>query len=133
MRNHRTIGDLARETDVPISTVRYYERAGLVTPDRRTDMNYRVYEDGAVERMRFIRSAQAAGFTLADVKVLLELKDGNTTKCKEVRPVIEKRLAEVETRIEELKDIRHVLDSFIDICQHTDGDEPCSVMDQLEP
>ena len=132
MAHQRTIGDLSREADVPISTVRYYERTGLITPDSRTDANYRLYGDGAVERLRFIRTAQASGFTLADIKVLLEMKDGNMTRCKEVKPIVEQRLANVEARIEEFQQFRRMLQSFLDICSSTDEDDACGVMDRLD-
>ena len=56
-----TIGQLAKEGGVPTSTVRYYERIGLLHPNDRTGGNYRVYSDTALERLRFIRAAQATG------------------------------------------------------------------------
>lgn len=132
MRDQRTISDLAREADVPVSTLRYYERAGLLAPDSRTKANYRVYGDGAVERLHFIRSAQAAGFTIADIKQLLELKNGDTTYCKAVRPLIQGRLSSVETQIRELQQIRRTLDGFLDICRQSDGDGECGALEKLD-
>ena len=128
----RTISDLAREADVPVSTLRYYERAGLIEPDSRTKANYRVYSDGAVDRLHFIRSAQAAGFTIADIKQLLELKSGDTTRCKAVRPLIESRLSHVDTRIDELQDIRRTLHSFLEICNKSDEDGSCGALEKLD-
>ena len=128
----RTISDLAREADVPVSTVRYYERAGLIKPDSRTKANYRIYGDGAVERLHFIRSAQAAGFTIADIKQLLELKSGDATRCKAVRPLIEGRLSHVDTRIGELQQIRRTLHSFLDICKGSDEDGVCETLEKLD-
>ena len=128
----RTISDLAREADVPVSTVRYYERAGLIDPDSRTKANYRIYSDGAVERLHFIRSAQGAGFTIADIKQLLELKGGDTTCCKAVRPLIESRLGHVDTRIDELQQIRRTLHSFLEICKRSDEDGACGALEKLD-
>lgn len=133
MENQRTISDLARDADVPISTVRYYERSGLVYPDTRTEANYRIYGDGAVVRIRFIRSAQAAGFTLSDIKLLLELKDGNKARCSEVQPVVEARLEDVDARIKELQEVSGILHSFRDICRRTNADDSCEVIDKLDP
>ena len=133
MDEQRTISDLAREADVPISTVRYYERSGLVYPDKRTNANYRIYGDAAVERIRFIRSAQAAGFTLSDIKLLLELKDGNKAKCSEVRPLVEARVEDVDSRIRELQEVSRVLHSFRDICRQADAADSCEVMEKLDP
>lgn len=128
----RTISDLAREADVPVSTVRYYERAGLIDPDSRTKANYRIYSDGAVERLHFIRSAQAAGFTIADIKQLLELKSGDTTCCKAVQPLIEGRLSHVDTRIDELQQIRRTLHSLLEICRRSDEDGACGALEKLD-
>ena len=132
MRDLRTISDLAREADVPVSTVRYYERAGILEPDSRTTANYRVYGDGAVERLHFIRTAQGAGFTIADIKQLLELKNGDTTRCKVVRPLIESRLHHVETQLSELKHVRQTLDSFLELCKKGDEDGACEALDKLD-
>lgn len=133
MDRPRTISDLAREADVPISTVRYYERSGLVYPDSRTEANYRLYSDHTIERLRFIRSAQAAGFTLTDIKLLLELKDGNEARCCEVRPLIEARLGQVDTKIKELQEVSLALRGFVDICRHSGADDTCEVLEELEP
>ncbi len=66
-----TIGELAKAAGVPTSTVRYYERAGILRPSGRSAGNYRVYSKSELERLRFIRAAQATGFTLDDIKSLL--------------------------------------------------------------
>ena len=71
-----TIGQLARAAALPTSTVRYYERQGLLQPARRAENNYRVYRHDMLQRLRFIRAAQATGFTLDDVRTLLALCDG---------------------------------------------------------
>ena len=70
-----TIGELARAANVPTSTIRFYERRGLLDPDARTQSNYRTYSARAAERLKFIRSAQATGFSLEDVADLLKLTD----------------------------------------------------------
>jgi MerR family mercuric resistance operon transcriptional regulator len=66
-----TIGELANAAEVPISTVRYYERAGILKAHRRSASNYRLYSEEDAQRLRFIRAAQASGFTLEDMKELL--------------------------------------------------------------
>ncbi len=127
-----TIGDLARAVGVPISTVRYYERAGLVNPDQRSAANYRLYADRTAERLRFIRTAQSAGFTLADIKILLELRDGDTAPCGEVRAVVEERFEHITERIDELEEVRRVLGAYLDMCRQAKADDPCEVMERLD-
>lgn len=79
-----TIGGLARGAGVPTSTVRYYERHGLLTSEARSRGNYRLYGPAALERLRFVRSAQAAGFTLSDITLLLRFRDGDPAPCQDV-------------------------------------------------
>src|SRR6266542_5401936 len=69
-----TIGELARRPGIGQSTVRYYERAGVLPQPGRTAANYRLYADDAVTRLRFIRRAQQLGFTLNEIKGLLDLR-----------------------------------------------------------
>lgn len=86
MATEYTIGELAEEVGVPTSTLRYYERSGLVSPDGRTSGNYRIYGAAAVERVRFIRAAQATGFTLEDIARLLDFKDGDQSRAARLSP-----------------------------------------------
>src|SRR5215813_5732090 len=88
-----TIGQLARAAGVPTSTVRYYERIGLLHPDARTAGNYRLYGEDALECLRFIRAAQRTGFTLEDITALLQLRDVTPELCQEVQVLIEARLS----------------------------------------
>jgi len=117
-----TIGQLAKAANVPTSTVRYYERTGLLKPDYRTGGNYRGYSGEALERLRFIRSAQATGFSLADVKRLLRLIPSDQSPCKDVASLLTKRLAEVQQRIQELRLVERVLSKSLKGC--CTGDEP---------
>lgn len=131
MEQRYTIGRLARAVGVAASTVRYYEKSRLLRPDGRTEANYRVYGPGALERLKFIRAAQANGFTLEGIAALLDLRDGTTAPCREVRTLIEERLADLETRVEQLRHLRTVLKSSLEICRRTADDATCRVIDTL--
>jgi DNA-binding transcriptional MerR regulator len=98
-----TIGQLARAAGVPTSTVRYYERIGLLQPEARTEGNYRLYDDEALERLHFIRAAQATGFTLEDITALLQLHDATPDVCQDVQTLIDERLADLEKRMTDLR------------------------------
>ncbi len=87
MATNLTIGELAEAAGVPTSTVRYYERTGILKPGGRSPGNYRVYSESELERLRFIRAAQATGFTLGDIKALLR-----PAGCTKVQGVIQERL-----------------------------------------
>ena len=126
-----TIGRLAKAAGVPTSTVRYYERIGLVAPDGRSNGNYRVYTTQALERLRFIRAAQATGFTLDDVTVLLNLRDGTTAPCKEVQTLVEDRLADTEQRLQDLHHVQQVLKASLKLCRRSERTGRCRVIDDL--
>ena len=121
-----TIGELAKAADVPISTVRYYERAGILKPRRRSASNYRLYSEEDAERLRFIRAAQATGFTLGDVKELLR-----PAPCGRVQGVIEGRLEAVEARMRELRHVRRVLRRSLEECREHERTDRCRVVDEL--
>lgn len=126
-----TIGEVARELGLPTSTLRYYERAGLLRPAGRTSGNYRIYDTETVERLRFIRAAQATGFTVADIKALLEFRDGETAPCSEVRSLIESRLADVEQRMLQYSHVQQVLEAFLRVCRKAERDARCHVIEEL--
>ena len=127
-----TIGELAKAAEVPTSTVRYYERAGLVQPAGRSRGNYRVYSEASLQRLRFIRAAQAAGFTLDNVRVLLELADGSTSPCGAVQSVIEERLSAVSARMSDLGKVERVLKASIRMCRRAEKEGHCEVLDELK-
>jgi len=126
MKRHLRIGELARAADVPPSTVRFYEREGLLEPSARSASNYRLYAKEDLERLRFIRAAQATGFTLKDVKALLR-----PAPCGRVQALIEQRLGEVARRTAELRRVKRVLERSLDTCRAHAPSGRCKVMDEL--
>ena len=126
-----TIGSLARAAAVPSSTIRYYERAGLLRPEGRSAGNYRRYSERSLERLAFIRAAQANGFTLKDVQGLLRLQDGAAAPCGEVQALVEARLGELEERLRELRSLRSVLRAALERCQRSVPSGHCAVLDGL--
>jgi len=126
-----TIGPLAKAAGVPASTVRFYERRGLLTPDQRSGGNYRRYGRAALERLRFIRAAQAAGFTLKDIELLLEFRDGDAAPCGEVQALIASRLARIEQEIQHLAHVREVLTRWMGVCRRAAKSGRCAVLEGL--
>ena len=131
MNSQYTIGQLAGAVSVPTSTVRYYERCGLVEPDRRTESNYRVYGEPALERMRFILAAKAHGFTLEDIRTLLDHRDGRRDSCEHVQRLLEDRLAGLETRLAQLHEVQSVLHASLEQCRAAVPDGKCRTMESL--
>lgn len=131
MEHQLTIGELARAANVPTSTVRYYERVGLLEPAGRTDGNYRVYGEAALERLQFIRAAQATGFTLDDITSLLPLHAGAPSACKKVQALIRERLAELGKRMDDLRRVERVLKSALVECQKAETSGHCETLGKL--
>ena len=126
-----TIGRLAKAAGVPVSTVRYYERIGLLKPSGRTYSNYRYYGRRALEHLRFIRAAQSTGFALDDIAHLLEIRTGGVEPCREVRDLIETRLGDVERRLKDLARVKKVLKASLKRCHDAEAEGSCEVLAQL--
>ena len=120
-----TIGQLARAANVPTSTVRYYERVGLLKPDFRTRANYRAYSDDALRRLRFIRAAQATGFNLSDVHELLSPTCSTEPPCDDVLNLMRARLDGIRTQIKQLKHLERTLARTLDACCRGEGPDIC--------
>lgn len=100
------IGQVADQTGVTTKALRFYEREGLVPEPDRTAGGYRSYEPSVVDRIAFIKDAQAAGFTLAQVGEILEIRDAGEPPCGHVTTLVHERLAQVEQRLREMEAIR---------------------------
>jgi len=111
-----TIGELARSAGVPTTTVRYYERAGLLREDWRSRANYREYCNESLQRLRFIRSAQSIGLSVRDVLELLHVTDDKDSPCDEVQALLQRRLAEVRQKMKDLKRLEKTLARAVKTC-----------------
>ena len=131
MSRHYTVGQLARAAEVPTTTVRYYERVGLVRPQDRSVGNYRLYGDESLEAIKFIRSAQSIGFTLDNVKTLLSMRHRANASCCQVQSLIEERLADVDRRLKDLRHVRTVLKAALARCRENEPQGCCVVIESL--
>jgi MerR family copper efflux transcriptional regulator len=105
------IGELSRRTGVTAQTVRYYERLGLIRPERRTGAGYRLYDDSALGRLRFIRRARAIGMSLDEVGRLLPVAEqGECGPLRhEVLGLLEEKIAESRSQLQELERLKDEL------------------------
>lgn len=133
-----TIGQLAAQAGVGVETVRYYERRGLLPepprkPGAAHHAGYRQYDAGALARLRFIRNAQELGFTLAEIRELLELRVAEGTTCRDVKARAETKLADVERKIAELDQLRRALSSVAARCGGGElPAEECPILEELK-
>lgn len=107
-----TIGALARRLNVSTSMLRFYEREGLLRPERRSASGYRLYPPGAEKTLLFIRRAQRLGFSLADIRLLL--RSGEERTGDEVVGLAEQRFIDIERRLTEMLVLRHELEIFLE-------------------
>lgn len=127
-----TIGELARAAGVKVATLRYYERRGLIIPPPRSPGGYRLYTPQALERVRFIKSAQALGFSLREIAELLALRHDPRGTCAQVKRRAEAKIAEIEDKIATLQEIRQELVQISARCRGQGPLRACPILDALE-
>lgn len=100
------IGEVAKASGVGVETLRFYERRGLLGRPRRTGANYRVYDRAVLERLAFIKRAQAVGFTLDEISEILAESAEGRLPCRHVREAARRKLEELDRRLAELRRYR---------------------------
>lgn len=114
------IGELAARTGVPARTLRFYEEAGVLPEPDRTPAGYRVYDGGAVDRLAFIRSAQAAALTLAEIRTVIGIRDGGSAPCAHVVELLDEKTATVTRQLAELRALKRELDRLRALAREID-------------
>lgn len=122
-----TIGQVAQKAGIGVETVRFYEREGLVAEPPRSDSGYRDYPPDTVARLLFIRRAKELGFTLKEIKELLSLRP--TRSRSGIRALAQAKIADIEAKIELLKQIKRALGRLVSECPS--GAE-CPILNALE-
>jgi MerR family transcriptional regulator, copper efflux regulator len=124
------IGELARRTDVPTKTIRYYEDIGLLPAPSRSSKGYRNYDDRALHTLRFVKHAREFGFSIDDVRELLALWANPRRASAKVKAVAQKHVEEIERKLEKLASMRRTLMKLIQCC-HGDHRPDCPILDDL--
>ena len=114
------IGELADAVGLPTRTVRFYERRGLLAEPDRAPNGYRVYDDATLARLRFIRSTQAAGLTLVEIRSILEIRDSGTAPCTHVDALLDTKLTEVRQRRQQLAALERELEQLVERSRQLD-------------
>ena len=133
--SNMTIAKLARAADVGVETVRYYQRRGLMPVPRAggpkgTKTAYRHYDQAHLQTLRFIRRAQAAGFTLEEIKELLALD--RTRDRARIRELAGERLEALARQAEELEASRQALQRLLGVCRGSNRG-PCPIIEAFSP
>ncbi len=125
-------GELAKQAGVNVETLRFYEREGLLPEPPRRASGYREYPPDTVQRIRFIQRAKELGFTLREIKGLLELRVDPETTCAEVKEHAAEKIADVKQKISDLKRIERALNKLMNTCRGSGPIDDCPILKHLE-
>lgn len=128
-----SIGRLAKQAGVGVETIRFYERKGLIAePRRRPSSRYREYPPEAARRVRFIRHAKQLGFTLKEIKELLELRVDPGSTCGDVRSRANAKIEDIEARMESLARMKAALERLAEQCRGRGPTTECPILEELD-
>lgn len=128
-----TIGKVAERSQVSADSIRYYEREGLLKPATKSDAGYRLYTEEAIRRIGFIKHAQDCGFSLAEIRELLELRGTDQACCDDIYRVAVQKKLQLEHKIKALKVMSGALTHLIDMCSHDRKSlNECPILSALE-
>ncbi len=125
------IGELAKTTGIGIDAIRFYERHGLLPEPKRRESGYRTYAVDDVHLLQFIARAKQLGFSLQEIRELLELSNARDTDVASVKAATEKKLQDVERRLAEMTRIRDGLRTLIERCPGHGSPEDCPILGAL--
>ena len=123
-------GKLAQRSGVNAETIRYYEKIDLMPEPQRSAAGYRIYQEHHLRRLLFIRRCRELGFTLKNIRALLDLVDGGEYTCAEVRGRTASHLVDVQAKIRDLQRMQRTLKTMVSAC---DGGlvPDCPIVDTL--
>jgi len=127
-----TIGQLAKQAQVNVETVRYYERRGLIPEPHRRESGYREYSQEAVARLQFIKRAKGLGFSLKEISDLLSLRVGPDATCGDVKRRAERKLADIEEKLQALQRMKKALTKLAAACRGRGPTSECPILEVLE-
>ena len=128
-----TIGDVAKQAQVNIETLRYYERQGIVPKPPRTRSNYRLYPEDTVRRVRFVKKAQELGFSLNEIKELLSLRATRGATCLDVQRQAATKIKQIDDKILSLQAMRNALQELVRQCAARRGSlSECAILESLD-
>ncbi len=131
------IGELAKETGVAVSALRYYEEINLVSPSLKSESKYRYYNPSDVILVKFIKKSQNLGFSLEEITEILAERHKGKSPCPKVRKIAEHKIAELKDKIKELKNLEKAINEYIVECSTELDSNPkdqsvCHMIDKVK-
>jgi len=124
------IGQLSKETDCKIETVRYYEKIGLMPEPPRTEGGYRIYDKDGLKRLLFIRRSRKLGFAIEEIRALLRLVDGGGYSCSDIKEIALEHINSIHQKILYLNRLEKSLSRIASRCSGNTAPE-CPIIDAL--
>ncbi len=128
-----TVDGVIKASGLSRETLRYYEKMGLLKPQRQASNGYRLYAADDLQRLEFIFKTKKAGFTIREIRELLDLKNSVSATCRLGRDMAREQIQHVDEKIVALTEIRTILVDFAKQCEKEGLDEPCSLSFHLKP
>lgn len=131
----KQIGLVAKESGVPIKTIRYYEELGLLKASGRTEGGFRLFDPDVFTRLNFIKRAQSLGLSLSEIKEFLNVHDEGNLPCDHIKTKLEDKLLEINRRIQQLQILKLELEGLLsgwETIPETPEDTICPVIESAE-
>ncbi len=125
------IGTLASKSGCSVQTIRFYEKEGLLEPAQRSEGNFRLYDNTALSRLRFIKQCRSLDLSVREIRELLALNSSPDRDCSEVCQIMETHIQRVEQRLAELQHLREQLVALSQRCGRNQTVERCGILHKL--
>lgn len=122
------IGEIARRSGIGIDTIRFYEREGLLMAPERRPSGYRLYDEATLELLEYIRRAKELGFTLAEIRELLELSFAAHGCCDHIRQRAEAKITDIEAKVRSLQQMKRSLGKILTRCRAKNATDDCPLV-----
>ena len=126
------IGELSKKTGLSIDTIRFYEKNGLISKALRSDSNYRDFNESTADTLEFVAHCRSLDIPIPQIKKLLHVRSGSTKSCREANQVIEEQIANLRTRISELKRLEKALTELGKVCHQELDPMDCKIIKSLQ-
>lgn len=126
-----SIGQIAKSTGVTVDAIRFYERKKLINEPSRSESGYRRYSFDAIRKIIFIKRAQECGFTLNEIKELLNLRESDDACCADIKMRVQEKISSIRMKINELEKFQEVLEELNNICSGKGPINDCPILDAL--
>ncbi len=125
------IGELAKKSGCSVQTIRYYEKEGLVTSTARSEGNFRLYDQQALDRLTFVKHCRSLDLSLAEIRQVQTLIHSPNEQCNDVNRMIDSHIVQVEERIQELTKLCSQLKALRGQCSDEKTVEQCGILREL--